>query len=222
MRNMQILYKSKNFVVINKPCKIPSQPDPSGDDDAMKLTSLALSELGESDTLYLVHRLDRVVGGVLAFARNKKAAAAVSAILNSDGFQKEYLAVAEGVAAGCVLQDYIYKDALKSKAFVTDRERRGVKYAELFYEPIANSENKTLVRVRLSTGRFHQIRVQFASRKMPLVGDKKYGSRDAKASFPALFSHCLRFNCLGEAVDAVATPSFDEYPWSEFRLSEDI
>ena len=219
---MQILYKSKNFVVINKPVGMPSQSDPGGDADAMQLTSNELRSIGEDSSLYLVHRLDRVVGGVLAFARNKKAAAAISAILNSDGFVKEYLAVTEGRADGGVLTDYIFKDSRQSKAFVTDRERVGVKYAELFYEPISLNDCHTLVKVRLSTGRFHQIRVQFASRKNPLVGDKKYGSRDSKSKNPALFSHRLSFECLGESVNVEAFPDFCAYPWCEFDLGENF
>ena len=219
---MQILYKSKNFIVINKPCGTPSQSDLSGDEDAMSLTAKALAEVGERDTLFLVHRLDRVVGGVLVFARNKTAAAAISGILSSDDFVKEYFAVTEGVAEGGVLTDFIFKDARQSKAFVTDRERAGVKYAELSYQTISTVENHSLVKVRLSTGRFHQIRVQFASRKMPLVGDKKYGSRDTKSKFPALFSYRLSFRCLGEIVDVKAFPDFSAYPWCEFDIGDKI
>ncbi len=215
---MQILYASKNFIVINKPIGVPSQSDPTGDKDAMTLTSEYLSSINERSELYLVHRLDRVVGGALAFARNKKSAAALSSLISGDGFNKEYLAVVQGKAEGGILKDYIYKDSSKSKAFVTDRARAGVKCAELSYEPIAMNENHTLVRVKLVTGRFHQIRVQFASRGMPLVGDGKYGSRDTLAHTPSLFSHRLKFDCLGESVDLKALPAINEYPWCEFDI----
>ena len=214
---MQFLYKSKNFLLINKPVGVPSQSDPSGDPDAMTLASAKLAESGEDSTLFLVHRLDRVVGGVIAFARNKKAAAALSSIIGTEKFVKEYLAVVEGKAEGSVLTDLVYKDAMQSKAFVVDKPRKGVKEAILSYEPLSFIEQHTLVRVRLSTGRFHQIRVQFSSRKMPLVGDKKYGSRDTVARAPALFAHRLSFSCLGEKIDIKSYPECG-YPWCNFDL----
>ena len=219
---MQILYKSKNFVIINKPAGIPSQADLSGDEDALALTERALKEQGEANTkLFLVHRLDRVVGGVLAFARNADAAHALSEIISSDGFVKEYFAVTEGEANGGVLTDYLYKDARLSRAFIVDKKRVGAKYAELSYEPLERNPKHTLVKVRLSTGRFHQIRAQLASRALPLVGDKKYGSRDARAHAPALFSANIFFECLGERVFASAMPDITAYPWCEFRFQED-
>ena len=218
---MQILYKSKNFVIINKPSGIPSQADSSGDDDALTVTERVLKASGEHERLFLVHRLDRVVGGIIVFARNSMAADAVSKLLSTDAFVKEYLAVTEGDAPGGTLNDYLLKDARISRAFVVDKKRMGAKYAELYYDPLQKNERHTLVKVRLSTGRFHQIRAQFSSRALPLVGDKKYGSRDAKAHNPALFSHHLAFECMGERIDVSAIPDIAEYPWCEFNFSED-
>ena len=218
--NMEILYKSKNFVIINKPVGIPSQSDISGDDDALSLTSKYLLENEDDGNLFLVHRLDRVVGGVIAFARNKRAASALSDIISSDGFVKEYVAVTEGIANGGALIDYLYKDTRLSRAVVVDKKRMGAKYAELSYEPLEKNDRHTLVKVRLSTGRFHQIRAQFSSRSLPLVGDKKYGSRDARAHAPALFSARLSFDCLGECIDVTALPDVATYPWCEFNFSE--
>ncbi len=218
---MQILYKSKNFVIINKPAGIPSQADESGDEDALTLTALALREFGEDTRLFLVHRLDRVVGGALAFARNKQAASAFSEILSSNGLIKEYFAVTEGEANGGVLTDYLYKDARLSRALVVDKKRMGAKYAQLSYEPLEKNDRHTLVRVRLTTGRFHQIRAQFSSRALPLVGDKKYGSRDTRAHAPALFSANISFECLGERVSASAMPDITAYPWCEFSFREE-
>lgn len=218
---MQILYKSKNFIVINKPAGIPSQSDGSADDDALTLTERALKAEGESEKLFLVHRLDRVVSGLLVFARNPRAADAISKILSTDGFVKEYLAVTEGCAEGGVLTDYLYKDARLSRAFIVDKKRMGAKYAELSYEPLQKNEKHTLVKVRLATGRYHQIRAQLSSRALPLVGDKKYGSRDVKARVPSLFSHRLAFECMGERVDACALPDLTVYPWCEFQFSEE-
>ncbi len=212
----EILYKSKNFIVINKPAGVPSQKDQSGDPDAMTLTSSALCDIGEPSELFLIHRLDRPVGGALVFARNKHAAAEISAILTTEKFKKHYYAVIEGNAEGGILTDYIYKDAVRSKAFVKPRASGNAKYAELSYTPLANDKVHTLVSVSLRTGRFHQIRVQFSSRSMPLVGDGKYGSRDSKAHAPALFACGLEFSCLGERIKVSILPDTDKYPWSEF------
>ena len=215
---MQILYLDKNLIAVNKPYGMPSQSDPTGDKDAMTLASEMLRDMGERDSLWLVHRLDRVVGGVLVFARNKESAAALSALVAERGAKKQYLAVAEGELRGGILTDLIFKDARKNKAFVVDRMRAGVKTAELEYSVLEYAECdkgvRSLLLVTLHTGRFHQIRVQFSSRGTPLVGDGKYGSHDNKAVFPALFSARLSFELKGKKYDIRALPDMDAYPWS--------
>lgn len=220
---IEILSVTMDYVVIYKPKGIPSQSDPGGDRDAMSLCSELLHKRKEADSLYLIHRLDRVVGGLMVFARNKKSAAELSSLVAERDFVKEYYAVVEGRADGGSLFDYLYKDATLGKAFVTDRKRSGVKEAELDYvcldRAISNNKEYSLVKVTLKTGRFHQIRVQFASRKMPLIGDKKYGSRDFKAKMPALFAYRLAFELFGENVEQTRLPALNEYPWSLF--SED-
>jgi 23S rRNA pseudouridine1911/1915/1917 synthase len=217
---LEIICKSKNLAVIYKPPGIPTQSDTSGDDDAMSMTGRELVRLGEPSDLWLVHRLDRVVGGLVVFARNKKTAASLSQLVGGNGMEKEYLAVVEGRAEGGFLRDYIYKDSGKGKAFVVDNERKGAKLAELEYSPLAEAETErgiyTLVKIKLHTGRFHQIRVQFASRRMSLVGDGKYGSRDNKAKMPSLFSYRLAFKTENEAQDVKRLPDVNEYPWSLF------
>lgn len=221
---MEILLKNKDIVIVYKPAGVPSQSDPSGDDDIMKLTGDALEAMGESNALWLVHRLDRTVGGLMVFARNKKTAAELSSVVGSESFEKEYFAVLDGEADGGVLTDYIYKDSLKGKAFVAKAERKGVKLAKLEYSVIERVESpngiKTLVKVKLHTGRFHQIRVQFSSRGTPLTGDGKYGSHNNKAKMPALFAGRLAFNLNGKRVEAKKLPSSDEYPWSLFKMKE--
>ena len=220
---MNIIYKDNNLVVINKPAGMPVQSDLSGDEDAMTALSKELSSIGEPSALWLVHRLDRVVGGAVAFARNKKYAAILSELVSGTGMKKEYLAVVEGRAEGGEMRDLLYKDAARGKAFVVDRKRGGVKEALLEYKPLESVESErgvyTLVRVRLHTGRFHQIRAQFSSRAMPIVGDGKYGSHDNRAKMPALFSACVAFTVGNKTVDAKALPDITSYPWSLF--SED-
>jgi 23S rRNA pseudouridine1911/1915/1917 synthase len=218
---MQIVYKDKNLVIINKPVGMPSQSDPTGDEDAMTATSVELRAMGESDGLWLVHRLDRTVGGLLAFARNKRTAAALSELVSGEGFGKEYLAVCRGESEGGHMQDLLYKDAAQGKAFVVGRERKGVKSAELIAEKIGlkdtESGKMTLLSVKLITGRFHQIRVQLASRGTPLVGDKKYGDTDRVAKTPALFSYKLSFSLFGKKINRVIFPNTENYPWCEFK-----
>ena len=217
---MEILYKDKHLIAINKPAGIPVQPDPTSDKDAMSLCTEILAAEGESGALWLVHRLDRVVGGTVVFARNKRTAAALSELFSTQSTEKEYLAIVEGRAEGGVLEDFLYKDAAKGKAFVVDRKRAGVKEAKLEYTPIATADTErgvyTLVRVKLHTGRFHQIRAQLSSRGMPIVGDGKYGSHDNRAKMPALFSSRLGFTLNGKSYDIKKSPDKESYPWSLF------
>ena len=221
---IEILYKNESFIAVYKTAGMPSQSDTTGDEDAMSLASRVLSQLGEDSRLWLVHRLDRVVGGVLLFARSKGAAAALSALFGGCGMKKEYLAVVPGGAPGGHLVDYLYKDARQSKAFVVKEGKNGAKRAELEYAPVATKETEhglyTLVRVKLYTGRFHQIRVQFSSRGTPLTGDGKYGSRDNKAKMPALFAFGLAFVINGKRIEVKKLPDGDEYPWSLFNIKE--
>ena len=219
---MEILFKDENLVAVYKEAGIPSQPDPSGDADAMTLCSSCIADMGEKSTeLFLVHRLDRVVGGVLVFARNKKYAAILSEAVADRSAVKEYLAVVEGDAPGGILTDLIFKDARAGKAFIVDRKRAGVKEASLEYEPVEKTQTKngtlTLVRIKLHTGRFHQIRAQFSSRKMSIVGDGKYGSRDGTARLPALFAYRFSVNIKSRKYEFTKMPNKENYPWSLFN-----
>ena len=138
---MEILYKSKNALVVLKPPAMPAQSDKSGDVDAMTKASDMLREMGEIADLWLIHRLDRVVGGLMVFARNKRSAAELSELVSGRGIAKDYLAVVDGVCEGDgVMKDYIFKDSTKSKAFIVDRKRGGVKDAELRYSAIETVE----------------------------------------------------------------------------------
>ena len=168
--------------------------------------------------IYPVHRLDREVGGVMVYARTKKAAASLSAAVSERRMEKEYLAVVSGAPeepAG-VYRDLLFKDAQKNKSYVVKRPRRGVKEAELRYELLEEKCSLSLIRIRLVTGRSHQIRVQFASRKMPLLGDRKYGS--AVESPLALWACRLAFPhpVTGQNTEAKQAPPA-AWPWTEFE-----
>lgn len=221
---IEFLCKTRNLIVVKKNAGVPSQPDPSGDADALSLSKDMLQELGEDDTLYPVNRLDRVVGGLLIFARNKQYAGILSEGAASGKIVKEYLAVVSGAPSGGELVNYLYKDARISKSFVVKGARVGAKRAVLDYTPLAtvttDNGTLTLIRVRLHTGRYHQIRCQMSYLGNPIVGDGKYGSRDKGAKFPALFSYRLSFTVPEGDVSVSAMPDADTYPWNLFSINE--
>ena len=149
---VQILEKNREYVIVCKPVGIPSQSDPTGDSDAMSIVSDMLFAQGDDSALWLVHRLDRAVGGLLVFARTKRAAAELSRSVADGNMKKRYLAVAEGQPDGGEYRDYLYKDARISKAFVVDRKRAGVKEAVLECAPIVTREALTLCKINLACG----------------------------------------------------------------------
>ena len=196
--NIKIVYKNRNVVIINKPAGIPSQSDPTGDKDAMTLTSEMLASFGEPSSLWLVHRLDRTVGGLICFARNKKSAAELSKTCSDGSMKKNYIAVCHGSAEGGEYCDLLFKDNATSKAYVVKTERKGAKEAKLIATPLEEKNDMTLVSVELLTGRFHQIRAQMSHIGCPLVGDGKYGvNRDDRArgfKYQALYAYKLEFS----------------------------
>lgn len=200
---IQVLYQDRDIVVCVKPAGVLSEGE--------GMPALLRQQLGGE--AYCVHRLDRDVGGVMVYARTKTAAAELSAMIASRAFGKEYLAVVQGnpAADAAVLRDLLYHDATRNKSYVVKRPRRGVREAELDYERLSTQNTPdgalSLLRVRLHTGRSHQIRVQFASRSMPLVGDGRYGSRYPKEDL-ALWSErvCFRHPITGEELRFSALP----------------
>lgn len=191
---MEILYSDQNLAVIIKPVGLDSE---AGVPNALG------EELGGE--IFTLHRLDKNVGGVMVYARNKKTAAALSKAIADGLMIKEYLALVHGTPPESgVLEDLLFKDSRKNKVFVVKRERKGVKKAKLEFTRLTEGDT-SLVRVRLYTGRSHQIRVQFASRGYPLVGDHKYGSK-SEIKEPMLFSHRITFPYNGEDVSFEATP----------------
>ena len=147
--------------------------------------------------IYPVHRLDLNVGGLMVYARRKKAAAQLSRLIQEGQLLKEYVALVHGTPAPeGYLTDYLYKDSRKNKVFVVKKPRSGVKEAALSYRCLRPGA-ESLVQVLLHTGRSHQIRVQFSSRGFPLVGDPKYGSRSPLEA-PRLYSCRLTFPCHGQ------------------------
>ena len=181
---MEILYSDPEIVVCVKPVGMDSEHE----------VPQALG--GE---IYPIHRLDKNVGGVMVYAKKKASAAALSKAVQEGTMVKEYVAMVHGTPPEVGdWEDLLWKDSAKNKVFVVKRERRGVKKARLEFKRLTEGET-SLVRIRLHTGRSHQIRVQFSSRGFPLVGDHKYGSRDEKTE-PMLFSCCLSFPYKGRTL----------------------
>jgi 23S rRNA pseudouridine1911/1915/1917 synthase len=220
----EILYKSKNAIVIYKPPLIPSQSDTSGDKDALTLTSDILKALGEREELYLINRLDRVVGGLMIFARNKKSAKLLSEKLASEEFIKEYFAVIDGQACEGEMIDWIIKDQATNKAIIVNENKAYAKKAILDSQVIDVVEHKqklkSLVNVELKTGRFHQIRAQFSHRGTPLTGDKKYGSKDFLSRQPSLFAYHILAAIEDEIIDVYRLPDLEKHPWNLFSADK--
>jgi 23S rRNA pseudouridine1911/1915/1917 synthase len=211
---MDILFEDAAIIVVVKPRGVLSEyseHEPS-----------VITALGDHGMLYPVHRLDRAVGGVMVYAKTKRAAATLSSAVQRGELSKEYTAIVSGVPTPKTgeMRDLLFKDAAKNKSFVVDRSRKGAKEAILRYAVRDTREfgGRTFSRVdvELVTGRSHQIRVQFASRTFPLVGDGKYGSRE-KCPYLALFACALSFPhpTTGERMRFCA-PVPDDHPWNLF------
>ena len=178
---MEILYADGEIAVFVKPVGLDSEKD---------VPEKLIELLGGQ--VFPLHRLDRNVGGVMVCARTKSAAARLSREISENRMVKEYVAMVHGTPPERGdWEDLLFKDSRKNKVFVVDRKRNGVKAARLEFKRL-NAGERSLVLVRLHTGRSHQIRVQFSSRGYPLVGDHKYGSRAAETA-PMLFSCRIRF-----------------------------
>ena len=191
---MEIMYSDKDIAVIIKPVGLDSEAE---------VPAALKTELGGE--IFPIHRLDKNVGGVMVFARTRQAAAALSRAVQEGTMVKEYVARVHGTPPESGdWKDLLWKDSAKNKVFVVKRVRRGVKKARLEFTRLSAGET-SLVHIRLHTGRSHQIRVQFASRGFPLVGDHKYGSRD-EAKEPMLFSCRISFPWKGQ------TRSFENLP----------
>ena len=213
---IDILYKDSDFIVCVKPQGIPSQPDPTGCEDMTSLLKAYLQGEGENDDIFIVHRLDRATGGVILYARNSNASAIFSRLVaEKDAFEKIYLAIALGEPEEKYgsMSDYLFKDSTQKKAFVVKSERKGSKLALLDYETVKtlqlNGKVFSLLKIKLHTGRFHQIRAQLSSRGMPIYGDGKYGSRE-KAQYFALWANKIAFTYKGKHYEFSSEPDWQQ------------
>ena len=185
---MEVLFEDKNLIVAIKERGLLSEEHESKRNMVRSLKEVTGGEI------YPVHRLDKDVGGVMVYAKTKSAAASLSAQAGDRTMKKTYLAILHGKPQeeSGTLEDLLFFDKGKNKSFVVKKERRGVKKALLNYRVISQKDGNALIEVELLTGRTHQIRVQFASRKMPLFGDRRYGAKD-ESRIIALWSKEISF-----------------------------
>jgi 23S rRNA pseudouridine1911/1915/1917 synthase len=209
---MEIVYLDSDILVCVKPARVLSTDEPGGLPDLLRET------LGEPNgDIRTVHRLDRVVSGLMVLARNAKAASELSRQIRENEFEKEYMAVVHGAPeeAG-TLRDLLGRDKARKMTFVAQEPAKGIQEAVLHYQRQACADGLSKVRIQLETGRTHQIRVQFSSRGFPLVGERKYAQIDDPCEI-ALWSYRLSFThpATGKKVEFIHEPP-ETYPWNLF------
>lgn len=209
---MELLYLDRDIVVCIKPARVLSTDEPGG------LPDMIREALGDPKAdIRTVHRLDRVVSGVMVLARNAKAASELSRQVREDVFEKEYLAVVHGKpeAKEGTLRDLLYRDKARKMTMVAPEPAKGVQEALLDYRVLNTAESMSRIRIRLRTGRTHQIRVQFSSRGMPLLGERKYSTLEDPCEI-ALWSHRIGFThpATGNYMTFSQEPPM-VYPWTE-------
>lgn len=209
---MELIYVDKDIVVCIKPARVLSTDEPGGLPD---LVREALCD--PKADVRTVHRLDRVVSGVMVLARNAKAASELSRQIREDEFDKEYLAVIHGhpEAEKGTLVDLLMRDKARKMTMVATEPGKGVQEAILDYQVLNHTEAISRVKVHLRTGRTHQIRVQFSSRGLPLVGERKYCTLEDPCEI-ALWSHKIGFThpVTGQRMAFSKEPP-EIYPWTE-------
>lgn len=214
---INVIYEDNHIIVVEKAPNVLVQADDTKDLDLLTIVKRYLkNRYNKPGNVYLglVHRLDRPVGGIMIFAKTSKAAGRLSEAIRVHNFKKTYLAV----VCGKLINSGIFEDNLKqtanNKMVVSDNG----KYAKLEYNVLANKNNLSLVKINLITGRKHQIRVQFASRGLPLWGDQKYNKRAVVGEQIALWSYKIEFEhpVTKEKLEFTLNPK-DEYPWNIFK-----
>lgn len=207
---MELVYTDESVVVCIKPSGVVSTDEPGGVPDLVRQV------LGDNKaSIRTVHRLDQVVSGLMVLARTEAAASELSRQIRNDEFAKEYLAVVHGLPERLgTLRDLLYRDKARRMTMVASEMAKGVQEAVLDYRVVTSGENMSRVRIKLHTGRTHQIRVQFASRGYPLVGERKYSTLEDGCQI-ALWSYRLAFRhpVTGEKMEFTKEPP-QMYPWT--------
>lgn len=217
--SVPVLYEDNHLLVVVKPAGLPCQADESGDLDLLTLLKQDVKRrYAKPGAVYLglVHRLDRPVSGVMAFARTSKAAARLSAGIQADKLDKTYLAVVEGAPFGGRLEHDLVKDPRTHSSRAVPPGTAGAKHAVLEYQPLCTAGQRTLVQVQLRTGRSHQIRVQFAAIGCPLWGDARYNPGARPGQDIALFAARLGLEHPTRHVPMCWAARPAGAPWTDF------
>lgn len=208
---MELIHVDRDIVVCIKPPRVLSTDEPGG------LPDLVREALGDPNAnIRTVHRLDRVVSGLMVLARTNKSASELSRQIREGEFEKEYLAVLHGIPdqQRATLQDLLLRNKAEKKTYVVTQPGKDVQEAILNYEVLTKKGELSKVRIELVTGRTHQIRAQFSGRGLPLVGDRKYSLFEDDCEI-ALWSHRIAFNhpYTGKRMEFVQEPPA-VYPWT--------
>ena len=191
MENPAVIFEDNHLLVVIKPQNVPTVADSSGDQSLQE----ALKDY-TGGFVGIVHRLDRVTGGVMVFAKTSKAAARLTEQIKDGTFQKTYYAVVKGEpkTRSATLVNWLAKDSVHNTVAVVPQSTTGAKRAELTYQMVDTVGGDTLVAVQLATGRSHQIRVQMKHIGHPIVGDARYGGNRPGVKNIALWAYQLEFN----------------------------
>ena len=221
---VKVIYEDNHLLVVEKPVNILSQGDDTNDKDMVNLLKQYIKEkYNKPGNVFigLVHRLDRPVGGVMVFAKTSKAASRLSDQIRNKTFKKTYRAVIHGTMdkEESILKDYLYKNKKTNMVSVVNKNHKEAKNAELSYKTLDTKNRLSLVQIDLKTGRPHQIRVQFSSRKHPLFGDQRYGQDVNKVGQQiSLWSYKIEIQhpTTKEKMEFICEPP-KEYPWNTFK-----
>ena len=227
--DLNILHEDNHIIVVLKPQGVPSCGDDSGDDSLLEaIRRYIKTAYDKPGNVYvgLIHRLDRPTGGVMVFAKTSKAASRLAEQMRGGDFEKKYLTVLTGVPEQkkATLVNYLKKNPVNNMVYICPQTTEGAKMASLDYEVLEEKGGFCLVRVKLHTGRTHQIRVQMAGLGTPVYGDMRYGGENAKKGNLALWAYSLAFThpVTKERLRFIAAPPEDGNPWKHFSVDKAI
>ena len=214
---IEVCYQDEEVLICVKPARVLSTDEPGGLPELLRL------QLGQPQgDLRTVHRLDRVVSGLMVLARNPAAASELSRQVREGEFQKSYYAVVHGIPEKerDTLEDLLGRDKARKMTYVAEQPGKGIQQASLSYRLLDSIQSFAKLEIRLHTGRTHQIRVQFASRGFPLVGERKYSTLDDPCEI-ALYSQGIGFRhpVSGNWMQFRHEPP-EAYPWNLFKTEK--
>ncbi len=227
--DLVVLYEDNHIIIVFKPQNVPCCEDATGDKDLLTVIKEYIKEkYDKPGNVYvgLVHRLDRVTGGVMVYAKSSKAAARLSEQMREGDFSKKYLTVLVGSPKEKrgIWTDYMKKNTVNNMVYVCPSTVEGAKLAELEYRVIDEKKGLSLVMIELHTGRTHQIRVQSSSRGTPVYGDMRYGGEKAVKGRIALWAASLSFShpVSKERLTFKVFPPVENTPWKYFDITDDV